>query len=223
MGRAAEATFATFLVGDSNRAAFDAAHAVAEAPGRVHNPLVLLGRTGLGKTHLLHAIAAHVEQTQPPATRVVRHTSESFVNELVVHMQGQTQLELMARYRSAGLVTIDDVHLLAGKDRTQGELAAMVGPCVEAGGQLVLSSTVSLIRLPTLGRQLAAVAPHLLEVEIEDLTVDDRLALVRRKADDGGRPLPPEVEVFLSRFLTGGVREIEGALNHMRFTSVSGA
>ena len=221
--RAAEVTFETFVVGQSNRMAHDAARAVAEAPGRVHNPLVLQGPTGLGKTHLMRAIAAHFERTQPPPRRAIRHTSESFANELVAHIRGEKMYRLVARYRSAGLVMIDDIHLFAGKDRTQEEIGHVVGSCLETGGQVVLSSAVSVIRLPMLAHHLASVAPCLLEVEIEDLTCDDRLALLRRKADAGGRPLPPEVEVYLSRFLTGGVREIEGALNHMRFASLSGA
>ena len=221
--RAAEVTFGTFVVGQSNRAAHGAARAVAEAPGQVHNPLVLLGQTGLGKTHLMRAIAAHFERTQPPGRQVIRHTSETFASELAAHIWRQEQDQLLARYRSAGLVTIDDVHVFAQKDRTQEELVRLVGCCLEAGGQVVLSTAVSVIRLSTLAHHLASIAPCLLEVEIEDLTFDDRLALLRRKADAGGRHLPPEVEVYLSRFLTGDVREIEGALTHMRFTSLSGA
>jgi len=207
-------TFDTFVIGKSNELAAAAAHAVAEAPGKVYNPLFIYGATGLGKTHLMQAIA-HTVLERAPDTRVTYVGAEQFINEVVESIQNQTTKDFRHRYRNGvDLLLVDDVHFLAGKERTQEEFFHTFNTLYEAGKQIVVTSD----RPP---KELAGVEARLVSRFEWGMVADSglpdlehRIAILRKKQEQDHLELtiPDDVLRFIAEYVRTNVRELEGCI-----------
>ena len=205
-------TFARFVVGPSNDAAVASASAVAVAPGRAYNPLFLYGDTGLGKTHLMQAVA-HAVLDRRPATRVEYVSAEAFTNDLVAAVQQGSAGVFHERFARAELLLVDDVHVLAGRAAAQAAFAEVFTVLYESGRQIMLTSD----RAPqSLGLD-AVLVGRFKWGRVVDVSRPDaahRLAIVRAKldADSLGETVPDEVAAFVAEHVRTNVRALEGAL-----------
>jgi chromosomal replication initiator protein len=207
-------TFARFVVGPSNDAAVAGASAVAVAPGRAYNPFFLYGDTGLGKTHLMQAVA-HAVLARRPATRVEYVSAEDFTNDLVAAVQQGGAAVFHERFARAELLLVDDVHILAGRAAAQAAFAAVFQVLYESGRQIMLTSD----RAPqSLGLD-AVLVGRFKWGRVVDVSRPDaahRLAIVRSKlaadALAGGATVPDEVAAFVAEHVRTNVRALEGAL-----------
>ncbi|HPD06444.1 MAG TPA: chromosomal replication initiator protein DnaA [Candidatus Bipolaricaulis sp.] len=206
-----EYTFATFVQGKNSQLAFAAAQAVAEAPARAYNPLFIYGSVGLGKTHLLHAIGAHV-LTAPTDASVVYTTSERFAIELIQSIGANTTEQFRAKYRTVDVLLIDDVHFLKNKEGTQEELFHTFNELYGNGKQIVLSSDRSPDELQGLQDRLVSRFRWGLVADIQAPDFETRSAILREKARRRGLEVPDEVVELIASRITTNVRDLEGAL-----------
>jgi chromosomal replication initiator protein len=204
-------TFETFVVGESNRFAFAAAQAVADKPGRSWNPLFLHGDSGLGKTHLLHAIA-HAILAQKPGGRVAIVSSERYTNDFVAALSRNTMEEFRRKYRECSALLVDDVQFLAGKDKTAEEFFHTFNALHEQNIQIVLSSDRSPKELKGLEDRLCSRFEWGMRVQIEAPEYETRAAILKKKAEVESIDLPDEVTQLLAAHIRTNVRELEGAL-----------
>ena len=199
-------TFDSFVVGSSNRFAHAAAIAVAEAPAEAYNPLFLHGPSGLGKTHLLHAIGHYATDLgHRPAIRYV--STEEFTNDFVNALRTDTARAFQQRYRDVDILLVDDIQFLEGRERTQDEFFHTFDALHTAGRQIVISSDRAPGRLEALEKRMRARFAWGLIADIEPPDLATRTAILRRKAD-----LPEEVLEFIATRVTDSIRELEGAL-----------
>ncbi|HTE05251.1 MAG TPA: chromosomal replication initiator protein DnaA, partial [Planctomycetota bacterium] len=203
--------FENFVVGPSNRFAAAAARAVADAPSASYNPLFVHGRVGLGKTHLLQAICHQVLGSNREA-RVLYLSSETFVNQFIGAIESRDLDRFRARYRNVDMLLVDDIHLLANKDRTQEEFFHTFNALYNAGHQIVLSSDGPASGIPTLKERLISRFKWGMEVELAAPGYETRLAIVRRKARDRGVDVPEEVLILITESIDTNIRELEGAI-----------
>lgn len=208
-------TFDTFVVGDSNRMAHAAARAVAQPGSCCGNPLVIYGDTGLGKTHLLNAIAAEV-RAREPESRVVFSKGDSFVNELVDSIRTKSNDRFREKYRSADCFLIDDVQFIAGKHATQEEFFNTFEALYESGCRIVLAMDRPPRELETLEKRLRGRFEGGLMVEVAPPDYETRLAIVREKARLRELSLSEEDMALIAEELPGSVRRIEGLLNQLK-------
>ncbi|SQD92218.1 Chromosomal replication initiator protein DnaA [Candidatus Bipolaricaulis anaerobius] len=206
-----EYTLATFVQGKNSQLAFAAAQAVAEAPARAYNPLFIYGSVGLGKTHLLHAIGAHV-LTAPTDASVVYTTSERFAIELIQSIGANTTEGFRAKYRTVDVLLIDDVHFLKNKEGTQEELFHTFNELYGNGKQIVLSSDRSPDELQGLQDRLVSRFRWGLVADIQAPDFETRSAILREKARRRGLEVPDEVVDLIASRITTNVRDLEGAL-----------
>ena len=206
-----EYTFATFVQGKNAQLAFAAAQAVAEAPARAYNPLFIYGNVGLGKTHLLHAIAAYA-LAAPADSTVVYTTSERFAIELIHSIGANTTEQFRAKYRSVDVLLIDDVHFLKNKEGTQEELFHTFNELYGNGKQIVLSSDRSPDDLQGLQDRLVSRFRWGLVADIQAPDFETRSAILREKARRRGLDVPDEVVDLIASRITTNVRDLEGAL-----------
>ncbi len=207
-------TFATFVPGASNQFARAAAQSVAENPGKAYNPLFIYGGSGLGKTHLLHAIGNEVLARSP--RRKVRYVpTENFVNELINSIRLQKMSAFREAYRSVELLLLDDVHILAGKERTQEEFFHTFNALHEAGHQIVLTSDTAPANIQGLEERLRTRFVWGLVADIQPPDLETKCAIVREKAHADGFDLPDEVVLFIARRVRENIRELEGYLNRV--------
>src|SRR5712671_2511683 len=175
-------TFQSFVIGKSNELAAAAAHAVAEAPGKTYNPLFIYGATGLGKTHLMQAIA-HAVLLKDSSIRVVYLSAEQFLNEVIESMTARTTSEFRRRYReNVDLFLMDDVHFLAGKERTQEEFFHTFNALFEARKQIVLTSDRAPKEIPGLEDRLVSRFQWGMAADIGHPDLEHRVAILRKKA-----------------------------------------
>jgi chromosomal replication initiator protein len=207
-------TFATFVLGASNQFARAASLSVAENPGRAYNPLFLYAGSGLGKTHLLHAIGNHVLQENPKA-RVSYVPTERFVNELINSIRLQRMPSFREAYRSVELLLLDDIHMLAGKERTQEEFFHTFNALHEAGHQLVLTSDTAPASIQGLEERLRTRFVWGLVADIQPPDLETKCAILREKAHAEGVDLPDDVVLFVARRVRENIRELEGYLNRL--------
>jgi chromosomal replication initiator protein len=206
-------TFAQFVVGASNDAAVASASAVAASPGRTYNPLFVFGETGLGKTHLMQAVA-HAVLAERPSSRVAYVSAESFATELVSAVQQGEAAVFHERFARADLLLVDDVHILAGRAAAQSAFAEVFRAQYEAGRQIMLTSD----RAPaSLGGVDAALVGQFKWGRVVDVSRPDaghRLAIVRAKLarEAGGPRVPDDVAAFVAEHVRTNVRALEGAL-----------
>jgi len=207
-------TFAAFVPGSSNQFARAAAQSVAENPGRAYNPLFVYGGSGLGKTHLLHAIG-HEVGTRSPRTRVRYVPTEHFVNELINSIRLQRMAQFREAYRSVQVLLLDDVHILAGKERTQEEFFHTFNALHEAGHQIVVTSDTSPASIQGLEERLRTRFVWGLVADIQPPDLETKCAIIREKAHSETIELSDDVVLFIARRARENVRELEGYLNRV--------
>jgi chromosomal replication initiator protein len=205
-------TFANFVVGPSNQLAHAASMAAAGFGGRRHNPLFICGGTGLGKTHLVHAIAHRVREERP-ATRIVYISAERFVNEFVQALQDQRMHDFRARYRErCDLLLVDDIHFLAGKTQTQEEFFHAFNTLHQASKQIVVTSDKYPQQLDKMEERLVSRFQWGLVADIQAPELETRVAIVRKKAQLEHIELSDDVCLFIAQMVRSNVRELEGTL-----------
>jgi chromosomal replication initiator protein len=207
-------TFSTFVVGSNNRLPHAAARSVAERPGHSYNPLFIYGGSGLGKTHLMHAIG-HAVQSRHPKKRVAYATSEKFTNEFINSIRGQKSEEFRERYRRIDVLLIDDIQFLTGKEGTQEEFFHTFNSIHEEGKQIVLSSDRPPKAIERLEDRLRSRFEWGLIADISSPDLETRIAILRAKAEVQSIPVPPPVIDFLAQRIVSNVRELEGALTRI--------
>jgi chromosomal replication initiator protein len=205
-------TFERFVVGPSNQFAAAAAKAVSERPGVAYNPLYVYGGAGLGKTHLLHAIA-HGVKTYSPEPRVLYMTTEQFVNELINSIQRRKMELFRQTFRGVDILLLDDIQFIAGKERTQEEFFHTFNTLQSSGHQVVFTSDSRPADIPGLEERLRSRFMQGLIADIQPPDLETRCAILREKARAAGWELPEEVVLFISRRVQKNVRELEGCLN----------
>jgi chromosomal replication initiator protein len=219
----AKYTFDSFVIGSSNRFAHAAALAVAEAPAQAYNPLFIYGSTGLGKTHLLQAIAQYVsEHSRNMSVRYV--TSETFMNDFINSLRDKRIEGFKQRYRTYDLLLIDDVQFFEHKERIQEEFFHTFNSLHEAGSQIVMSSDRPPRDIATLEERLRSRFEWGLITDIQPPDLETRIAILRKKVKTDGIHVPePEVLTFIAGRVSTNIRELEGALTRVvAFSSLTG-
>ncbi|MFN0067815.1 MAG: chromosomal replication initiator protein DnaA [Limisphaerales bacterium] len=206
-------TFETFVVGNNNFA-HAAALAVAQLPGRAYNPLFLFGGTGLGKTHLLHAIGQHV-RAQHPRARIAYISCERFTNQYIEALQNGKVARFRKQFRTKDVVLIDDIQFLAGKERIQEEFFHTFNELHEARRQIVLACDRPASEIQGLQERLVSRFEWGQVADLHPPDRETRCAILRKKARDKGYQLPPEVIEFLAENIQSNVRRLEGALTRV--------
>jgi chromosomal replication initiator protein len=204
-------TFEAFVTGTSNRFAHAAALSVAETPARSYNPLFIYGDAGLGKTHLLQAIAHYVNENYPSFT--IRYAStETFLNQYVDAIRTNTTAEFKKRYREVDVLLLDDIQFLEGKEGLQEELFHTFNALQQSNRQIVLSSDRPPDAIPTLEDRLRSRFKMGLITEINPPDLETRLAILHKKAENEAVMPPPDALTFIATHITNNIRELEGAL-----------
>ncbi|MEP6507614.1 MAG: chromosomal replication initiator protein DnaA, partial [Gemmatimonadales bacterium] len=206
-------TFNHFVIGKSNELAAAAAHAVAQAPGKIYNPLFIYGDTGLGKTHLMQAIA-HEILDHNPQTRITFVGTEQFTNDLVGSIQNRTTAAFRKQYRETDLILVDDIHFLKGKEATQEEFFHTFNALYEAGRQIVLTSDRPPSEIAGLEGRLVSRFQWGMVADIELPDFEHRVAILKQKAqlDHLEHTIPDDVIRFIAENVRSSVRELEGSI-----------
>jgi chromosomal replication initiator protein len=204
-------TFESFVIGSSNRFAHAAAVAVAEAPAKAYNPLFVYGDSGLGKTHLLHAIG-HYAQTLYTGVKVRYVSSEEFTNDFINMIRDGKQDGFRRRYRDVDVLLVDDIQFLENKEGTQEEFFHTFNTLHNASKQIVISSDRAPKRLVTLEDRLRSRFEWGLLTDVQPPELETRIAILRRKAIQEGLNAPPEVLEYIASRISTNIRELEGAL-----------
>ncbi len=215
-------TFESFVVGSSNQFAHAAARAVGETPSRSYNPLFLYGGVGLGKTHLVHAIA-HEILLRAPGTRVLYLSAERFLNELINALRFERMHEFKRRYRELDVLLMDDVQFIAGKDSTQEEFFHTFNALHDAQKQIVVTSDALPKEIPTLEERLRSRFEWGLIADIQPPDLEMKVAIIRKKAEAEKMEIPNDVALFIAGTVKSNIRELEGRLNRvLAFSSLTG-
>ena len=216
-------TFERFVVGPTNRFAFTAAKKVAEEPGGAYNPLFIYGQSGLGKTHLLHAIANQVRKDRP-GWRILYVQSEDFVNEFIDHVRhGKDMQAFRDKYRQVDLFLMDDVQFIAGKDSSEEELFHTFNTLYEQKKQIVFTSDRPPHEMLRQEQRLRTRFEQGLPADIQPPDYETRVALLKNKAVERGISIPDAVLSYVAENITANVRQIEGVVNKiMAFQELMG-
>ena len=204
-------TFERFIVGNSNKFAHAAAVNVANNPAAQYNPLFIYGQSGLGKTHLLYAIASHIHKARP-GFNIIYKKGEEFTNELIEALRVRSTAEFRAHYRQADLLLVDDIQFIAGKESTQEEFFHTFNALYEAGKQVVLTSDRPPKEIALLAERLRTRFEAGLLADVQPPDLETRMALVREKSAILGLPLSTQVVTYIAETITNNVRELEGAV-----------
>ena len=217
-------TFDRFVVGSTNKFAFTAAEKVAEEPGGAYNPLFIYGQSGLGKTHLLHAISNRVREKHPEY-RILYIKSEEFVNELITNLRrGLDMQEFRNKYRTVDLFLMDDVQFIAGKESSEEELFHTFNTLYEQGKQIVFTSDRPPQEMLRLEQRLKTRFEQGLPADIQPPDYETRMAILKNKSLERGIVLPDPVLSYVAENITANVRQIEGVVNKiMAFQELMGA
>ncbi len=214
--------FDSFVVGPCNRFAHAASLGVSESPGKNYNPFFLHGSNGLGKTHLLQSLCySLLERT--PHTRILYLSCETFVNHFISALTDGNLDTFRNKYRNVDVLVVDDIHVLANKERTQEEFFHTFNTLYNAGKQIVLSSDTSPKEIPTLQERLVSRFKWGLVTEIERPCYETRMAILKRKSRERGHELPDDVARLLAEHIDTNIRELEGAVTRLQgYASLSG-
>ena len=207
-------TFATYVVGSANRLAHAASQSVSERPGGAYNPLFLYGGTGLGKTHLLHAIGNAVME-RSPKRRVLYITGEAFTNEFILGIQQGAADAFRSRFRKIDVLLIDDIQFIADKERTQEEFFHTFNTLHSAGKQIVITSDRTPKEISLLEERLRSRFEWGLIADISSPDLETRIAILRSKAEESGVIVADDVVEQVARRVQSNVRELEGALTRL--------
>lgn len=207
-------TFDNFVIGKPNEFAYAAARRLAEAESVPFNPLFLYGGVGLGKTHLMHAIAWHIRRTQPHRT-VIYLSAEKFMYRFIRALRDKNTVDFKDQFRSVDVLMVDDVQFISGKDSTQEEFFHTFNALVDQGRQIIVSADKSPSDLEDIEERLRSRLGSGLVADIHATTYELRLGILESKAERQGVELPQRVMEFLAHKITANVRELEGALNRV--------
>jgi chromosomal replication initiator protein len=207
-------TFDTYVVGSSNQLAHAAAQAVAKMPSRSYNPLFIYGGVGIGKTHLMHAIGRSLLDNFA-GLNVVYTSSERFMNEMIASIKLDRMSMFHRHYRTADILLIDDIHVIAGKERTQEEFFHTFNELYEHQKQIVISSDSAPNQLPGLVERLRSRFEWGLMVDVQPPDLETKMAILDKKAESDGVTLPQDVRIFIATKTKSNVRELEGALTRL--------
>ena len=214
-------TFDAFVVGSNSEFAHSAALAVAKSPATTYNPLFIYGVSGLGKTHLLHAIGHHVQATNKSA-KIVYLSSEQFTNEFIDAIQHGTLVKFRKKYRQADVLLIDDIQFFAGKERSQEEFFHTFNALHDGHKQIILSSDRPASEIEKLEHRLVSRFEWGMTAEIQPPDTETRIAILRSKAEGLNLKLEPWIIEFLADKIRNNVRRLEGALMRVAsYTSLS--
>ena len=208
----AEFTFDTFVVGPSNKLAYAASQAVAEHPAQNYNPLLIYGDSGLGKTHLLYAIANVIRRNDQNA-KIVYIKGDDFINEFIELIRAGRGSEFRAKYREADLLLVDDVQFVAGKEQVQNEFFHTFNNLYESGKQIVLTSDRPPSEMTLLDDRLRTRFEWGLLADVTPPDLETRLAIVKNKAAALGMDLPDKIASYIAENVTSNVRQLEGTVN----------
>jgi len=215
-------TFENFVVGPCNRFCHAVSLGTAEAPGKTYNPLFLHGNVGLGKTHLLQAVCFSMIENWPDV-RILFLSCETFVNHFISALENGDLQKFRGKYRNVDVLVVDDIHLLANKERTQEEFFHTFNSLYNAGKQIVLSSDSPPKDIPTLQDRLVSRFKWGLVTEIEPPCYETRMAILKRKGRERGQELPDEVAQIIAERIDTNIRELEGTVNKLySFSNVTG-
>ncbi len=216
-------TFDNFVVGSCNQFAHAAAHSVATAPSRRYNPLFIYSGVGMGKTHLMHAVGRTLMDTYA-GMRIVFTSSERFMNEMITCIRLDRMAQFHTFYRSADVLLVDDIHVLAGKERTQEEFFHTFNELYDHQKQIVISSDSPPKEIPGLVERLRSRFEWGLMVDMQPPDLETKMAILDKKAELEGMRLPEDVRIFMATKTKSNVRELEGALIKLiAFSSLTGA
>lgn len=211
-----EFTFDTFVVGPSNQLACSAAQAVADAPGRRYNPLFIYGSSGLGKTHLLYAIA-HEIRKQTPSARILYIKGDDFINDFIESVRsGRSMNDFRVKYREADLMLVDDIQFVAGKVETQNEFFHTFNTLYENKKQIVLTSDRPPQEMALLDDRLRTRFEWGLMADVQQPVLETRVAIVKNKAANLGLILSDEVAGYIAEKITSNVRQLEGTVHKIK-------
>ena len=206
-------TFDNFVIGPSNRFAHAAAMAVAESPARSYNPLLIHGSTGLGKTHLLHAIGNYIHSTTNSVIRYV--STEQFLNEFVEAIRNNTQIFFKKHYRECDVLLVDDIQFLGGKEQLQEEFFYTFADLYGASKQLVFTSDKPPNSLSTLEHRLRSRFMSGLITDVQPPELETRIAILQNKSQLDHITVPQDIYEFIAAHVTTNIRELEGALTRV--------
>ncbi len=207
-------SFSRFVVGSCNEFAHAASQAVASKPADAYNPLYLYSGSGMGKTHLLHAIG-HVYQQTQPQMNIVYVQAEEFMNEMIKSIRFNTMRRFHDRFRKADALLVDDIQVLGCKERTQEEFFHTFNALHNRGKQIVLSSDANPEEIPGLVGRLKSRFSWGLMADIQQPDLETKMAILGRKSEEAGIVLPEDVCSFIATRLTSNVRDLEGVLNRL--------
>ena len=209
-----EFTFETFVVGESNKMAYAAARAVADGASDHYNPLFIYGDSGLGKTHLIYAIAHQIRTTRPSA-KIIYIKGDDFINEFIELVRAGRGSEFRAKYRDADLLLVDDVQFVAGKEQVQNEFFHTFNTLYEAGRQIVLTSDRPPSEMNLLDDRLRTRFEWGLLVDVQPPDFETRLAIVKNKAAQWGTVIDDDIARYIAENVTSNVRQLEGVVKRL--------